>query len=102
MTFYIFLVILAAALQAGIVYFLRNSFVESFVYTMPFILISQGLFLYSYANAPNFLIMWFVTTAITNILALCVGYFLLHERLHGANLIGLVLIIIGIVLLKIK
>jgi len=99
---YILLVGIAALMQIGTIYFLRANFLGSFLYAIPLILAYQFLFLWSYANAPKFIIIWFITTALTNSFAFLLGYFLWHEQVSLLNFIGIVLVIIGAVFLQIK
>ncbi len=102
MAIYILVVSLAAIIQIGTIYFLRANFLGTFLYAVPFILAYQFLFLWSYSNAPKFIIIWFITTALTNSLAFLLGYFLWHEQVSILNIIGIVLIIAGVVFLQIK
>jgi multidrug transporter EmrE-like cation transporter len=102
MAIYIFAIIIAGIIQIGTIYFLRANFLSSFVYAIPFILAHQFLFLWSYSNAPKFIIIWFITSALTSSLAFLLGYFLWHERVSLLNLVGIVLIVVGVVFLQIK
>jgi multidrug transporter EmrE-like cation transporter len=102
MTIYILVVSLAAIIQIGTIYFLRMNFGGSFLYAIPLILAYQFLFLWSYSHAPKFIIIWFITTALTNSLAFVLGYFLWHEQVSFLNIAGVVLIIVGIVFLQLK
>jgi len=102
MAIYILVASIAAILQIGTIYFLRANFLGSFVYAIPFILAYQFLFLWGYSNAPKFIIIWFITTALTNSLAFLLGYFLWHEQVSLLNIAGIVLIIVGAVFLQIK
>ena len=102
MAIYILVASIATILQIGTIYFLRANFLGSFVYAIPFILAYQFLFLWGYSNAPKFIIIWFITTALTNSLAFLLGYFLWHEQVSLLNIAGIVLIIVGVVFLQIK
>lgn len=102
MIIYILVASVAALLQIETIYFLRANFLGSFVYAIPFIIAYQFLFLWSYSNAPKFIIIWFITTALTNSLAFLLGYFLWHEQVSLLNIVGIVLIIVGVVFLQIK
>ena len=102
MAIYILVASIDAILQIGTIYFLRANFLGSFVYAIPFILAYQFLFLWGYSNAPKFIIIWFITTALTNSLAFLLGYFLWHEQVSLLNIAGIVLIIVGVVFLQIK
>jgi multidrug transporter EmrE-like cation transporter len=102
MLIYIFAGIIAALLQIGTIYFLRTNFWGSFLYAIPFILAYQFLFLWSYAKSPKFIVIWFITTALTNSLAFLVGYFLWNEKVSSWNIAGIILILVGIVFLQIK
>ena len=81
MFIYILIITIAALLQIGTIYFLRADFSRSFLYAVPFILAYQFLFLWSYSNAPKFIVIWFIATALTNSLAFLIGYFLWHEQI---------------------
>ena len=102
MALYIFAIITAAFLQIATIYFLRANFLGTFLYAAPFILTYQFLFLWSYSKAPNFIIILFVTTALTNTIALVLGYFIYHEQISSLNWIGVVLVLSGVVLLNMK
>lgn len=102
MTIYILAITSAAVLQIGTIYFLRGDFFGNLLYTVPFVLLYQFLFLWSYAKAPNFIVIWFITTALTGILSFIAGYYLWHERMSLLNLTGIVLIIGGVILLNLK
>jgi|GEM_PF-2212508 len=102
MAIYIFVASIAAIIQIITIYFLRSNFLSGFLYAIPFILAYQFLFLWNYSNAPKFIIIWFITTALTNSLAFLLGYFLWHEQISFLNIVGMVLIIAGIAFLQIK
>ena len=102
MSIYIVAVIIASFLQIGTVYFLRGNFIKSFLFTIPFILLYQFLFLWSYSNAPKFTIIWFITAALTSSLAFAVGYFLWKEQISVWNLVGIILVVVGIFFLRLK
>ena len=102
MSIYIGAITIAAFFQIGTIYFLRGDFFKSLIYALPIILIYQILFLWSYSNAPKFLTIWFIATALTNSLAFLAGYFLWKEQVSVYNIMGIVLIVAGIVLLKLK
>jgi multidrug transporter EmrE-like cation transporter len=101
MAIYILAVSAAAMLQIGTVYFLRANAL-TFLYAIPFILVYQFLFLWSYSNSPKFITIWFIATALTNGLAFLVGYYLWHEHVSLLNIVGVVLIVVGIVFLNLK
>ncbi len=102
MSIYFFAITIAAFLQIGTIYLLRDNILKSLLLASPLILIFQFLFLWSYAHAPNFLVIWFITTAVTNSLAFLAGYLIWKEHLSPWNLVGLVLIMVGVVLLRLK
>ncbi|KKR48130.1 MAG: hypothetical protein UT84_C0048G0005 [Candidatus Curtissbacteria bacterium GW2011_GWA1_40_16] len=102
MTLYLFAITSAAFIQIATIYFLRANFLGSFLYAVPFILVSQFLFLWSYSKSPNFIVIWFVTTALTNTLAFLVGYFLYQEQVSLLNILGIAFVMAGIVLLNFK
>ena len=102
MHIYILSVIAGALLQIATIYLLRGDFLRNFLYTIPLILIYQFLFLWSYSKAPKFIVIWFVTTAITNGLAFLVGYYAWQEQVSLWNLAGIAFVIVGVVLLNLK
>lgn len=102
MYIYIVAVVVAAFFQIGTIYLLRENIFKSFIYTIPLILIYQALFLWSYSNSQKFIVIWFITTAITNSLAFLVGYFIWKENVSLYNIIGISIIIVGVMLLRIK
>ena len=91
-----------ALIQIATIYFLKQDILKSFLFAIPFILAYQFLFLFSYTKAPNFIFIWFVTTALTNSLAFILGYFLYHNHLSYWGFAGVALILIGVVFLQIK
>lgn len=102
MFLYISAIIAAAFIQVGTIYILRANFLGSFLYAVPFILVSQFLFLWSYSKSPNFLVIWFVTTALTNTLAFFVSYFLYQEQVSVWNILGIAFVMAGVALLNLK
>lgn len=102
MFLYILAITVAAVLQIATVYFLRANFISSFLYAVPCIVAYQFLFLWSYSKSPNFIVIWFITTALTNVLAFLVGYFLYQEQVSLWNVFGIVLILLGVVFLNLK
>jgi len=102
MSVYIVAVTIAAFLQIGTIYLLRENILKSLAYAIPMILVYQILFLWSYSNAPKFTVIWFITTALTNSLAFLVGYLIWKEQVSVYNIIGIALIIAGVALLKFK
>ncbi|MGO9642985.1 MAG: hypothetical protein ACLP1Y_16955 [Candidatus Acidiferrales bacterium] len=102
MAIYILAVTVGALLQIVTIYFLRENFFGHFLYAAPIILVYQFLFLWSYSKAPNFIGIWFITTALTNVLAFVVGYYLWREHVSLLNLAGIVFIVGGVVLLNLK
>ena len=100
MFFYISLAITAALIQIATIYWLKVGFLKSFLWAIPFILLHQYLFLYNYTKAPNFTLIWFITTAITSLLSLLVGYWFFKDVLTIYQVIGIVLILAGMVFLK--
>lgn len=93
---------IAAVVQAATIYLLRTHFHTNIWYATPLILFSQLLFLWSYAHAPKFITVWFITTAVTNGLAFVLGYYLLQEQISFYNTLGILFVIVGIVLLNVK
>jgi len=100
MFIYILLVSIAALIQIATIYLLRQQILQSLLWAIPLIIVCQLLFLYSYSKAPKFLLIWFITTAITNSLAFLVGYFVWKEQVSWYNLVGVGIILLGIFLLR--
>ncbi len=100
MAYYILLALIAAVVQIASVYLLRVGILTSFMWALPFILIHQYLFLYNYTQAPNFTLIWFITTAITSILSFLLGYVVLKEPVSSYQLAGIALIVIGVIFLR--
>lgn len=99
---YIIVIVVAALLQLGTIYFLRERSFQNLLYLTPVVLIYQGLFLWVYSSAPKFTIIWFITMAVTSSLAFFIGHFIWEEQISWYNIIGIALIILGVVLLKLK
>ncbi len=102
MGIYIVAVTIAALVQISTIYILRENILKSLFYAIPFILVYQLLFLWSYINAPKFTIIWFITTALTNSLAFLVGYFLWKEQISLYNILGVIMVILGVIFLRLK
>jgi len=102
MFIYISAITIAAFLQIGTIYLLRENIFKSLVYAVPIILVYQMLFLWSYSSAPRFIIIWFIATAFTNSLAFLAGYFLWKEHISIYNIVGITLVITGVMLLRLK
>lgn len=102
MFIYILAIIIAGFIQIGTIYLLKENIFKSIIYVIPLILIFQFLFLWSYSNAPKFITIWFIATALTNSLAFLAGYFIWKEHLSSWNFIGIVFILVGIIFLRFK
>ena len=100
MLIYILASTVAALIQVGTIYLLRENILKSLFYAIPFILIHQLLFNWSYSNAPKFLIIWFITVALTSSAAFLAGYFIWEEQVSAYNVAGIVFILAGVVLLR--
>ncbi|HXS15194.1 MAG TPA: hypothetical protein VN711_03635 [Candidatus Saccharimonadales bacterium] len=98
---YIIASTIGAFIQIGTIYLLKEDILKSFLYAIPLILAYQFLFLWSYTKTPNFLFIWFITTALTNSLAFVLGYFLYHNHLSLWGFLGIVLILAGVIFLQI-
>ena len=102
MFIYILASILGAFIQIGTIYLLKQDILKSFIYAIPLIILYQFLFLWGYTKAPNFILIWFITTALTNSLAFILGYFLYHNHVSLWGLLGIALIFAGVVFLQFK
>lgn len=100
MILYISLSFAAALVQILTIYLLRVGLLKSFLFAIPLILIHQFLFLFNYTKAPNFTLIWFLTTVITNSLGFLVGYFIFKDTLTAFQLVGIVFILTGVIFLK--
>jgi len=102
MFIYILSSTIGAFIQIGTIYLLKQEILKSFIYAIPLIVAYQFLFLWSYTKAPNFILIWFITTALTNTLAFLLGYFLYHNHVSVWGFVGIVSILMGVVFLQIK
>ena len=102
MVIYVLAITAAALLQLSTVYYLRDNFFRHFVFAIPVILIFQFLFLWSYSTAPKFIVIWFVTAALTSTVALLISYFVFKEQITVWNALGIFLIFVGLYFLHIK
>jgi len=100
MPLYILLIIIAGIIQIGVFYALKIGALKSFLFAIPFILLHQYLFLYSYIKAPNFIIIWFLGAAVVSILSFLLGYLILKETLTVYQVIGIVCILAGMAFMK--
>ena len=100
MILYVFLAIIAAVIQIATVYFMRVGIIKSFLWAIPFVLLHQYLFLYNYTKAPNFIVIWFVTVAVTSSLSFIIGYWFFKDVLSTYQIFGILLILAGVVLLR--
>jgi hypothetical protein len=100
MVLYICLAVLAGIIQIGVIYGLKVGLLKSFLFAVPFILLHQYLFLNNYTKAPNFIVIWFITGAITNILSLLLGHFIFKDVLTIYQIIGVILIVAGIIFMR--
>ena len=60
----------------------------------------QFLFMTGYAKAPNFVLQWFTTSALTGIASLCAGIWLFGDRVSLAAMGGVVLVFGGLGLMR--
>ena len=102
MALYLSAVVLASFLNICAIYLVREDVVKSIWYAAPLFLTGAMLFFWSYTGAPRFIEVWFVATALTNILAFSTGYFLWHETVSLWNFFGILLIVSGVALLQLK
>lgn len=102
MIIYVIAVTVAAIIQIGTIYLLRENILKSLIYAVPMILVYQALFLWSYSNAPKFVVIWFIATALTGSLAFFAGCFLWKEQVSTYNFFGVLLIVAGVILLRYK
>jgi multidrug transporter EmrE-like cation transporter len=100
MLLYIMLAVLAGIVQIGVIYGLRVGFLKSFIFAIPFILLHQYLFLYNYTKAPNFIIIWFITAAITSGLGFLIGQLVFKDVLTTYQVIGIICIVAGMIFMK--
>ena len=100
MLMHILLAIIAAILQIAVIWALKVDFFKSFFIATPFILLHQYIFIYNYLKAPNFLVIWFVTTGIAATLSFLAGSILFKDGLTPTQIAGVVCILIGIILMR--
>jgi multidrug transporter EmrE-like cation transporter len=80
--------------------FLMRSRGWPFAYTLPLVLVHQFLFTTAYAKAPNFILQWFLTSALTAGLSLLMGLLIFGDRFSLINAIGVLLVFGGLALMK--
>ena len=102
MYIYILAVALAAFIQIITIYLLRDNMFKHIYFAIPLILIHQLLFNWSYSNAPKFIIIWFITVALTSSFAFLASHFIWKENISTYNIVGITFILIGAILLKLK
>ena len=100
MFLYVLFAVVAGIAQITIIYGLKIGFFKSFLFAVPLILLSQYLFLYNYTKAPNFILIWFLTTAITTSLGFLLGHFVFKDVLTTYQIIGIVCIVAGMIFMK--
>ena len=98
---FVFHAILGGTIQMLVIYFMRSKNF-SFLMLIPFILISQWLFISAYAKAPNFTVQWFITAGLTGMASVLFGAFMFGDNLNWNHYLGVVLVFIGLSLLMIK
>lgn len=101
MFIYIVFAILAALIQIATIYSLRVGLLKSFLFAIPFILLHQYLFTYNYIKAPNFTIIWFISTAIAATLSFLAGQIFFKDILNVYQVVGIVFVLVGLVLMRI-
>lgn len=98
-------IILATILNFFVIFYLRKYgfSLTSFLVLSPLVIINQFLFVYAYTN-PNgsFLLTWFLGTAITNLFSILLGVGIFKEVLSLPKIVGIVLILTGAALVKLK
>lgn len=102
MAIYIIMVVAASFIQIGTIYLLRENIVKNLAYAIPLVVVYQLLFLWSYSNAPKFIVIWFIATSATSILAFLASLFLWKEHVSIYNIVGIAVIFVGIGLLRLK
>lgn len=94
------------ALVGGIVQaaavFLMRSRGWPFPYTIPLVLVHQFLFTTAYTKAPNFILQWFLTAALTAGLSLVMGILVFGDRFSLVNAAGALLVFVGLALMKLS
>ena len=93
--------VLGGCVQLAVIYLMRVQNL-SFAYVLPAIVFHQYLFTTAYANAPNFVVQWFFTAAITGFASYLMGVFLFQDKINHVNIFGIAFIFIGLFLLKYK
>lgn len=97
---YILLAIIAAIVQIATIWALKVGFLKSFLFAIPFILLHQYMFTLNYTKAPNFLLIWFVTTGITALLSFLFGYLIFKNTLTIFQIAGAICILAGLVMMR--
>ncbi len=73
---------------------------QPFLRVLPLVIAHQFLFMTGYAKAPNFVLQWFTTSALTGIASLCAGIWLFGDRVSLAAMGGVVLVFGGLGLMR--
>lgn len=91
---------LVGAIVQGAAVFLMRARGWSFVSMVPLILAHQFLFTYAYTKAPNFILQWFVTAALTALGSFAMGLWLFGDRVTPMSVAGVALVFVGLALMK--
>jgi multidrug transporter EmrE-like cation transporter len=91
--------LVGGAIQLGVIWLMRaNGW--PFLWVLPAILANQFLFTAAYAKAPNFVIQWFLTAAVTSLASLILGVTMFGDKLSMVNSAGILLVFVGVAMLK--
>ncbi len=97
---YLLYAVIGGIVQAAAVFLMRSRG-WPFLGTIPLVLIHQFLFTTAYAKAPNFILQWFLTSALTSILSLLMGMLVFGDRISPINAVGVLLVFAGLALMRV-
>ena len=98
---YLSYAILGGIIQLSVIWAMR-SMGWPFIWAIPAILAHQYLFITAYSKAPNFVIQWFLTAAITGFASFILGWIVFGDKLSWINAVGMLLIFVGLGMLRFK
>ena len=74
----------------------------SFWMVLPFVLMAQYLFVTAYSKAPNFIVQWFLTSALSGMFAVLFGVLVFGDKAGWPQYVGVFLTVSGLFLMMSK
>lgn len=91
--------LLAGAIQLTVIWGMRARH-WPFLLVIPAILVHQWLFTTAYARAPNFLLQWFLTAAVTGLVSYVLGIAAFGDRVSPTSVGGVILVMVGLAMMR--